>query len=353
MNSTQTKYFTSSQAYVRVRVSGSAAFSLSNMTLVGIDSDTSYRLIARGGYRYGFQNQEKDDEVKGEGNSYTTEFRQYDPRLGRWLSLDPLMAKYPEMSPYCAFNNNPIFYTDPTGLEGKPVTDVPDVSKLMGTQASTSEQVWNKRAFDLIKTNTAFKYAARNILAKATRMEKLAKEKWNLSPVTGYNVGLDFFSEETVGYSLTMNYVTSKGTKVSVGIPLYEFGYNYEGYGENETKHAALSNLDWDQITDLYTNCHAHAVDLVGHLVSPQKILNDDYNKVEKKEVGAVGYSAKNDHSLKITGKNDSGEFIYSSNWMGQNTQIGTWKELQEGQFADNGFSEMKESDFQWYVKKK
>lgn len=62
---------------------------------------------------------EKDGEVKGEGNSYTTEFRQYDSRLGRWLSLDPLMGKYPAMSPFNSFNNNPVFYIDPLGLEGQ------------------------------------------------------------------------------------------------------------------------------------------------------------------------------------------------------------------------------------------
>ncbi len=71
-------------------------------------------------YRYGFNSMEKDDEIKGDGNSYTTEFRQYDPRVGRWLSLDPLMAKYPHQSPYAAFNNNPIYFSDPTGLEGDP-----------------------------------------------------------------------------------------------------------------------------------------------------------------------------------------------------------------------------------------
>jgi RHS repeat-associated protein len=69
-------------------------------------------------YRYGYNGMEKDIELKGVGNSYTTEFRQYDPRLGRWLSLDPLKAKYPSMSPYVAFNNNPIYFTDPLGLEG-------------------------------------------------------------------------------------------------------------------------------------------------------------------------------------------------------------------------------------------
>lgn len=58
---------------------------------------------------------EKDDEVAGSGNSYTTHFRQYDPRLGRWLSLDPAMAKYPDQSPYVAFNNNPIYWVDPLG----------------------------------------------------------------------------------------------------------------------------------------------------------------------------------------------------------------------------------------------
>lgn len=71
-------------------------------------------------YRYGFNGMEKDDEVKGEGNSYTTQFRQYDPRVSRWLSLDPLMAKFPHQSPYAAFNNNPIYFADPTGLEGDP-----------------------------------------------------------------------------------------------------------------------------------------------------------------------------------------------------------------------------------------
>jgi len=74
-----------------------------------------------GEYRYLFNGMEADGEIDESGNSYTTEFRQYDPRLGRWKSLDPLMGEYPNQSPYVAFNNNPIYYTDPRGLEGDPI----------------------------------------------------------------------------------------------------------------------------------------------------------------------------------------------------------------------------------------
>ena len=66
--------------------------------------------------RHLFNGMEHDGEVSGEGNSYTTEFRQYDPRLGRWKSLDPLMSMFPHISPYVGFANNPIFFTDPYGL---------------------------------------------------------------------------------------------------------------------------------------------------------------------------------------------------------------------------------------------
>ena len=61
----------------------------------------------------------KDDEIQGVGNSYTTEFRQYDPRLGRWWSLDAMKNQFPWMSPYDAFDNNPIMYNDPKGLSSQ------------------------------------------------------------------------------------------------------------------------------------------------------------------------------------------------------------------------------------------
>jgi RHS repeat-associated protein len=67
-----------------------------------------------GDYRYGYQGSEKDGEISGEGNSYTTSFRRLDPRLGRWLSIDPLPD--PSASPYNSMDNSPIIYSDKLGL---------------------------------------------------------------------------------------------------------------------------------------------------------------------------------------------------------------------------------------------
>ena len=66
-------------------------------------------------YRYGFNGMEKDNSISGTGNSYSTHFRQYDPRLGRWLTLDPKSGIVPYHSPYTAFSNNPVYFIDPRG----------------------------------------------------------------------------------------------------------------------------------------------------------------------------------------------------------------------------------------------
>lgn len=76
-------------------------------------------------YRYGFQGQEKDDEIKGDGNSLNYKFRMHDPRVGRFFAVDPLFKKYEYNSPY-AFSENRVI--DGAELEGKEVI----VSPILG-----------------------------------------------------------------------------------------------------------------------------------------------------------------------------------------------------------------------------
>ena len=67
-------------------------------------------------YRYGYQGSEMDNEVRGsKGTSYTTHFRQLDPRIGRWLSIDPVNKVHE--SPYAWNTNNPLTFNDQNGAD--------------------------------------------------------------------------------------------------------------------------------------------------------------------------------------------------------------------------------------------
>jgi RHS repeat-associated protein len=71
-------------------------------------------------YRFGFNGKENDSEVKGEGNQQDYGMRIYDPRLGRFLSVDPITQEYPELTPYQFASNRPIDGVDKDGLEYTP-----------------------------------------------------------------------------------------------------------------------------------------------------------------------------------------------------------------------------------------
>jgi RHS repeat-associated protein len=70
-----------------------------------------------GSYRYGFNGKEQDPEVKGNGAQYDYGFRIYDPRIAKFLSIDPLFKTYPYYTPYQFASNSPIIAIDVDGLE--------------------------------------------------------------------------------------------------------------------------------------------------------------------------------------------------------------------------------------------
>jgi RHS repeat-associated protein len=74
-------------------------------------------------YRYGFNGKENDNEVKGTGNQQDYGLRIYDPRLGRFLSIDPLAKAYPWYTPYQCAGNMPIWAVDIDGGEERIMGD--------------------------------------------------------------------------------------------------------------------------------------------------------------------------------------------------------------------------------------
>ena len=85
--------------------------------------------LGNGGYRYGFQGQERDDEIKGvDGSSLNYKFRMHDPRVGRFFAVDPLEASYPWNSPYAFSENVVIDHVELEGLEKAPVNETWDMT---------------------------------------------------------------------------------------------------------------------------------------------------------------------------------------------------------------------------------
>ncbi|MBW7914991.1 MAG: hypothetical protein H3C54_15100, partial [Taibaiella sp.] len=66
-------------------------------------------------YRYGFNGKENDKDISPGAQDYG--MRINDNRLGRFLSVDPIAAKYPELTPYQFASNRPIDGVDMDGLE--------------------------------------------------------------------------------------------------------------------------------------------------------------------------------------------------------------------------------------------
>ena len=91
-----------------------ATFRLDDFTLNGYTQEVQ---IYAEGYRYGFQNQEKDDEIKGVGNSVNYKYRMHDPRVGRFFAVDPLASKFPWNSTYAFSENSTIAFVELEGLE--------------------------------------------------------------------------------------------------------------------------------------------------------------------------------------------------------------------------------------------
>ena len=89
-----------------------------------------------GAYRYGFNGKEEDNEVKGEGNQQDYGMRIYDPRIGKFLSVDPITYQYPELTPYQFASNSPIQGVDFDGLELVNSNQEPRFLKIVGGRAT-------------------------------------------------------------------------------------------------------------------------------------------------------------------------------------------------------------------------
>src|SRR5690625_4811375 len=103
---------------ISVGIQGNVHFRIDNIRYTGgswVNEEVLVRVCDDGGdrYRFGFNGQEKVNEMSGMGNHNTAEFWEYDTRLGRRWNLDPVDQI--SVSNYAVFRNNPLVYTDVDG----------------------------------------------------------------------------------------------------------------------------------------------------------------------------------------------------------------------------------------------
>ncbi len=112
-------------------------------------------LKVRSSYLFGFNGQEKDNELKGKGNSLAFNYRIHDSRLGRFLSVDPLYQSFPWNSSYAFAENRVIDGIDLEGLEHYRTAD----NQLVGKYGDSKEvrvvhEDYVEEAIDRFKNKT-------------------------------------------------------------------------------------------------------------------------------------------------------------------------------------------------------
>ena len=130
------------------------------------------RSMQKMGYRYSFQGQEHDDEVKGEGNSVNYKYRMHDPRVGRFFVIDPLFKDYPWNSTYAFSENRVLDGREIEGLEWNKSTYVNSdgktvISITVKMNASNETSTMSKVEFNthLNELNTLFSQSFSNIIS--------------------------------------------------------------------------------------------------------------------------------------------------------------------------------------------
>mgnify|MGYP007080209086 CR=1 FL=1 len=75
----------------------------------------SFTAASVDGYGFGYQGSLKIDGSSSAAYNYSTFYRELDPRLGKWWSIDPQIRQSPWESPYMSMGSNPILRNDQLG----------------------------------------------------------------------------------------------------------------------------------------------------------------------------------------------------------------------------------------------
>ncbi|SHI45869.1 RHS repeat-associated core domain-containing protein [Flavobacterium haoranii] len=174
-------------------------------------------------YRYGFQGQEKDDEIKGEGNSINYTFRMHDPRVGRFFATDPLEKKYPMLTPYQFSGNRLIDSKEIEGMEGFQYTKY----DIVNGQKIPIKQIVEVDVIVLVTTNSKDKISFS--VGTGKKIEKILNDNFNPTEVYKDNRFNRTFNKDKIGKKKREYTTNIEGHTVPVEFVFNVSEQNYKG----------------------------------------------------------------------------------------------------------------------------
>jgi RHS repeat-associated protein len=236
-------------------------------------------------YQFGFNGKEKDDEVKESGNQQEYGLRIYDPRLGKFLSVDPLFFEFPWNSNYAFAENDVIRNVDLDGAEKHPYQYLPQ-------WAQTTKDIFDGigQGLEILAHDLA------PIRPADENDPKTAAEAWeNFKDIPSNLVNLptslkDVYTNGTVEEKTAANvsivgslYAASKGKSPTAKIGVVEAGFDFSKIS------ASLSFLKKaENLKDIPFNCENVAMQV-------QKAVGGQFLQVTAKsgnQVGTIGGEA-------------------------------------------------------------
>lgn len=181
-------------------------------------------------YRFGFNGQEKTDEINGSSNHNTALFWEYDTRLGRRWNLDP--NPQISISDYASFANNPILFTDLLG-------DIVEIKGEVKTGPQTEFVTNVKGLMNEIKNDQNGAKVIETLENNPTDVYTITDESLNIDKKGHYGV-MAFQANKSGGGTIFASDISKLSLSQSVETAAHEFFHAYQ-YNEG-TGMASVNN---------------------------------------------------------------------------------------------------------------
>ncbi len=251
-------------------------------------------------YRYGFQGQEKDDEVKGNENSINYKFRMHDPRVGRFFAVDPLTYKYPHNSTYAFSENRVIDGIELEGLEVFMVHADARASFVLTTSVSAGIVADLKGNVGLYFTpslgaGAAFGGSFGGGFSFFPTMDNIyGIEGWGVSAVgsaafMGKVSGSIDFTIPVTGYEEFEEYPGSSSEEGDIGGTL-TVGGGFEIVGAGEFTYTFLTGTTWANLGEKVKSYFSGDTEVIkAALITTRDKINEEYNSTASDYISLVG----------------------------------------------------------------